>query len=201
MGQNMKIAIIEDHPFTRAGTKAFLEKQRFEVKEYSCASELFDERDLLEFSAFIIDLNLPDSSGIEVTKQLRESGVIAKIIIFTAWDKLGYKQQALQNGANGFIYKGSDAASFLRQMLDILWQNDSIKRQLSLESVQEESIVLTKQQQKIVCLLYDSYTLKQIAEELQLSKRTVEYHLQNLKNIFQVSSIDALKSKIYKEYF
>ncbi|MEM7184740.1 MAG: helix-turn-helix transcriptional regulator [Spirochaetota bacterium] len=86
-------------------------------------------------------------------------------------------------------------------MMDILWQKDNFRKQLVDESLRENAINLTKQQQKIVSLLYDSHTSKQIAAELDISKRTVEYHLQNLKTIFQVTSLDALKSKIYKEYF
>jgi len=196
VAQKKTILIIDDHPLFREGLKAIIGRNnRFEVVgEAGNGREGLQMARKLKPDLALVDMSLPDQSGIELTREIRKLSPKTRIMIITMHSKVDYIVKAFQAGATGYVVKES-ASERLFQGIDTVlrgeyFMDSSVSHKVVkklMEFPEKEAKItdatyetLTSREQEIMVLLAQGLSNKQIAEKLFISPKTVENHRSNI---------------------
>lgn len=211
----IKVVLADDHSLVRDGIKALLEDQTgIEV-----INEAADGKQALEVVAetkpdvLIVDIRMPEMNGIEVVKRLNDQGSGIKTLVLSMHDSEEYVVQSIQSGADGYLLKGASKDEFLKALNKIAsggkyftgdvsaiimsnFVNDATSAPAPKQNkIKELPFKLTKREKQILNLVLELKNNKDIAEELQISKRTAEVHRFNLMKKLEVSNLKELTEK------
>lgn len=190
------IVIIDDHPLFREGLKSIIARD----KQYKVVGEAGDARKGLEKvkklqpDLMVVDISLPDKSGIEVARTVRRRFPGIRIIIVSMHAKIDYIVEAFQAGATGYVVKESASDRLILGLETVLsgeyFLDSSISHavveKLLTEPLKESRVAdadygsLTPREQEVMRLLAEGFTVREIAEKLFISPKTVENHRSNL---------------------
>ncbi|NNF98675.1 MAG: response regulator transcription factor [Desulfobacteraceae bacterium] len=196
MTSKKSILIIEDHPLYREGLKSIILKDpRFDVVGEAGTGRLgISKAKKLEPHVVLVDISLPDVSGINVTRTIRSLLNDTRILIISMHSKIDYIVEAFQAGASGYVVKESAAERLLQGLsavaageyfLDSSISQEVIEK-LMKSPVKEAKIndteygMLTAREQEIMRLLAEGMPAKEIAGKLFISPKTVENHRANI---------------------
>ena len=192
----IRLLLVDDHQVVRAGLRTLLEDEReIEIAgEAESVAQAIAEAGRLRPDVILMDLRLPDGSGIEACREIRESQPETKVIILTSYADEEAVFASILAGAAGYVLKqtrGSvlaDAIAAAARGESLL---DSAVTQKVLERMRKASEkkqqgdpldVLTEQERKILVLIADGKTNKEIAAEIFLSDKTVKNYVSNILN-------------------
>jgi DNA-binding NarL/FixJ family response regulator len=198
MSEKKRILIIDDHPLFREGLKAIIERDsRFEVVgEAGNGREGLQLTKKLKPDMIIVDISLPDRSGIQLTREIRTLLSTTRILIVSMHSKIDYIAEAFQAGATGYVVKES-ASERLLQGLESVANGDyfldssvshAVVENLMKSPLKEAKITdadydtLTPREQEVLRLLAEGLSSKKVAEKLFISPKTVENHRSNIMN-------------------
>jgi DNA-binding NarL/FixJ family response regulator len=198
MSEKKRILIIDDHPLFREGLKAIIERDsRFEVVgEAGNGREGLQLTKKLKPDMIIVDISLPDRSGIQLTGEIRTLLSTTRILIVSMHSKIDYIAEAFQAGATGYVVKES-ASERLLQGLESVSRGDyfldssvshAVVENLMKSPLKEAKITdadydtLTPREQEVMRLLAEGLSSKKVAEKLFISPKTVENHRSNIMN-------------------
>ncbi|APG89081.1 glycerol metabolism activator (plasmid) [Sinorhizobium americanum CCGM7] len=183
--------VIDDHPLYCDALAATMESA-FNTRRIRMATSLAEalQQLRLRFSPDLImlDLNLPDASGLSAFLKIKEKTPEIPVIVISAMTSQGIIQSALSAGAAGFIPKDIGRESFYKAMHDI-WNGKTYvppgytmpsrtpASDLSLEAISRKIAHLSHQQTRILGLICEGMPNKLIAYELQLAEATVKAHI------------------------
>ncbi|MFM9987612.1 response regulator [Flavobacterium sp.] len=183
----MKILIADDHPFTLQGTKSFVESYGYKV--FDTCSNGISALNLIKLHSpeiAILDINMPGLDGLDVAKKVQESKLKTKIILLTMHKEMTIYKKATEYGIYGYILKEHAQTELERCLLKVKKGNRYVSEYLEDDLVvdnkndNDELAKLTLSERKIIELIAQQKTSKQIAELLFLSEKTVEGHRSNI---------------------
>ena len=196
MAQTKGILIIDDHPLFREGLKAIIGRNhRFEVVgEAGNGREGLQMARELKPDLALVDMSLPDRTGIQLTRELKNASPKTRIMIVTMHSKVDYIVKAFQAGATGYVVKESASERLIQGIETVLkgeyFMDSSVSHKVIeklMEFPEKEAKItdstyetLTSREQEIMVLLAQGHTNKQIAEKLFISPKTVENHRSNI---------------------
>lgn len=209
-GESLSVLIIDDHALFREGLKIIIDNdERFEiVGEAGTGAEGLEMARILRPKIVILDLGLPDVSGVRIIRSLLEASPGAKIIVVTMYSKIGYIAESFQVGAMGYVVKESASDSLLKGMhavsngeyfLDGRVSTEVIGSLVNLpiqqaEKTDEQYAQLTSREQEIMRMLAEGMSIKDISAKLFISPKTVENHKSNIMRKLGLSSaVDLVK--------
>ncbi len=192
MADPKRILLIDDHPLYRDGLKARL-TARPDIAVVGEAGTCAQGLALFQKTSpdlAIIDITLPDGSGIELTRQLRSERPEAAILILSMHTKIDFIAAAFQAGASGYMSKESGGEGIMHALDTILdggqyldgSLSPSVLRRLSSVSERKAKSVdasygsLSPREQQIMRLLAEGLTPDEIAAKLFVSRKTVLNH-------------------------
>ena len=179
----MKILLADDHPFTLQGTKSFVESYGYRVLD-TCSNGVsaLNLITLHHQDVAILDINMPGLDGLEVAKKVQESKLKTKIVLLTMHKEMTVYKKAMQYNIYGYILKEHAQTELEKCLLALKKGNryvsEFLEDDLVVDNQKEvtELNQLTLAERKIVTLIAQQKTSKQIAEMLFLSEKTVEGH-------------------------
>jgi len=194
MNQEITVLIVDDHPLLRRGLRDVIgENSGFRiVGEASDGAEAMRLFARLKPQIAIIDIDMPQHNGLETLRAIRELSFAIKPIILTMYQEEDMFNAAIDLGAKAYVLK-ENAANDILAALAAVTRGDSFVspsmssagqrrsdrvRELLLSKPQIES--LTAAERRILKLVGEDYTSKEIAELLHLSVRTVDNHRQHI---------------------
>lgn len=101
----MKILIVEDHKELASNITDYLRKEDYVCEVAYTRQEADEKIDFFEYDCVLLDLMLPDGSGLEVLREIKQKKLTAGIIIISARDSLDHKLEGLEEGADDYITK------------------------------------------------------------------------------------------------
>lgn len=195
----IKILLVEDQKLMRIGIKSlFCDYPELEIAgEATNGKEAVEKSKLMKPDIVLMDLGLPDISGIEATKQILEHNNNIRVIILTSHTDEEEVRAALQAGASAYVIKDI-ATDFLMSIIKMIkegamWLDPHIvpfirdkncgvipARQLSRNVFKERHSNLTQREYEVLKLIVDGQSNSDIAKTLTISEHTAKAHVCNI---------------------
>lgn len=200
MDKLTRILIADDQPMIRHGIKTMLEDQQQFVPiltEVEDGSEVMDKIHKTEQDVILMDIHMPKMDGISTARKLREKKIDTPILFMSAYEEENIIRQSLEIGVNGFILKSCGLEELTKAILTVkrnnIYYSNEIAQIILGASRKRKNTVgieedLTKREWQVIKLLAEEHSNDEIADQLGLSKRTVEGHRQNIKSKLNVKS-------------
>ena len=205
----IRLMLIEDHAMVRAGFRMLLEAQPDMeiVGEASSGDEGLEMLAKLAPDVILLDITMPGMGGIETAQEIRKRLPDVKILAVTIHDDLAYLMQMLDAGVDGYLPKRAAAPDLVGAVRTVLTGERYIHVSLLgalVQSHQSQTKVkpspqLSERQLEVLALVARGLTNQKVAEELGLSSRTVDRHLENMMKRLQMHSRMELVSYALRE--
>lgn len=193
-----RVLLADDHQILAEGLRGLL------MKEFDLVGWVEDGLSLLakvaevKPDAIVADISMPQLNGIDATRRLRKEHPEIKVVILTMHHDAVYARRALEAGAAGFVLKQAAATELVSALHAALAGQTYITPSIAGEvfkSMQQSPEMsndpiesLTPRQREVLQLLVEGYSAKRIAECLNVSTRTVEYHKYQMMDRLAVST-------------
>lgn len=205
MRNDLKIYIVDDHSLFREGLRFLLGNSEYisEIEEAE-NGRLF----LANFAGFkpdvvLMDIEMPEMNGIEATKEALMIMPELKIIALSMYSDENFYTEMIEAGAKGFLIKNSSFNDVQTAILEVCNNRNyfspeilsSIVTSLNRKPEQLESNDLTKRELEILINICMGLSNSEIAEQLVISKRTVDKHRENI--LFKTQSKNTAELVVY----
>jgi DNA-binding NarL/FixJ family response regulator len=183
----IRVLLIDDHPVIVSGIQALIESS----EDIACVGTARTAADGLAMAneirpdVGIVDISLPDGSGLSVAKQILDQGYCSRVVIMTLHDEKAYVQKALQIGVKGFVQKKSASENLLLAirsvMLGSLFLDPPSSSDMSALSTARPvpenptgTSSLTEREENVLRMVALGYSNKEIAARIDISIKSVE---------------------------
>jgi DNA-binding NarL/FixJ family response regulator len=188
-----RLLVVDDHEVVRQGLVALLDRREgFQVVgEAGSVAEAIDQARRLEPDIVVMDVRLPDGSGIEACREIRAERPSTRIVMLTSYPDEEAVLSAIVAGASGYLLKQVRARDLVAA-LEAVGRGESLLdpavtekvleriRKIANGPVDDEIAQLTSQEQKILALVAEGKTNKEIAAEVFLSDKTVKNYVSSI---------------------
>ncbi|ODB95764.1 hypothetical protein A3196_02740 [Candidatus Thiodiazotropha endoloripes] len=188
------IFIVEDNVMVREALISLLTNEGHDVKAYSTANDFLNAYQPETPGCLLLDINLPGISGIELQTLLAEQQLKIPIIFLTGQANVPITIQAFRNGAIDLLEKPVSNETLLERINEALTIDANIRTKALSQSVIWQRVErLTKREKEVMALLASGYSNKQMAQELDISSRTVEIHR---RRVYEKTGVESLAELI-----
>ena len=199
---SMRVIMIDDHALFRVGLQGLLEQRGIEVIAATAeGSEGIQLAEEIKPDIILLDLRMPDMSGLEVLQKIKEKGIKIPVVMLTTSNEEQDLVEALRNGAQGYLLKDMEPDELVSALRDIEKGKNVVAQELTdvlARMVQGDPIeikkketpfsALTPRELEILCLLADGQSNKVIARNLGISDGTVKLHVKAILRKLEVHS-------------
>lgn len=193
-----KALLVDDHALFRDGVALLVEHAVPEL-QLATACDIAGALAALDAdpdcSLVLLDLGLPDSTGMAGLERLREAAPAVAIVVLSADDRPDTVLGAIDRGAAGFIPKSADSAAFIAALRTVLDGRVQLPSQALAQAAmppgagaRDEDLGLSPRQLDVLRLLVEGRSNKLIMRELELSESTVKTHMQAIFRRLNVNS-------------
>jgi DNA-binding NarL/FixJ family response regulator len=195
----ISVYIVDDHELIIEGIVSFLQKEKnIKVAGYAItATACIDFFKSNTADVILMDINLPDMSGLDLCKHIKLNYPGIAIIALSTLNQGSYIKQIIENGANGYLLKNADKEEILQAIATVQKGNTffSFEAGKTYKAANEKTIglpVLSKREKEILKLIADGLTNIEISKQLFISIDTVDTHRKNLYAKLKVNNIAQL---------
>lgn len=207
------IFLVEDDAPLRVSLTRLLEISGYCVSGFETAEDLLGNlsksNSEVRPHCIVLDVNLPGLSGVVLQERLRKMQIDCAVIFISAELNAHHVNSAWRDGASDFIFKPFQPEALLKAIAKALHKNsvdgsdlhsDSNARRHSSVVLKHAKLIheLTPRQQQVLLMLVDGYSNTQIAEQLEISPRTVKMHREGLMQRLDIKHITEL-ARIYEQ--
>lgn len=194
----IRVMLVDDHTVLRDGLKSIfdLEGDIEVVGEAVNGNEVIGKIAETKPDVVLMDINLPDMSGVDVTALVKSRFPSCKILVLTMYSHDEYFMSAIRSGADGYLLKDVPSREVVEAIRTVA-RGESVvhpsltKRLLDFHKRQTRSRVtteLTERESEILGCLVDGLSNKEVAEQLGISDKTVKIHVSNIFKKLKVKS-------------
>ncbi len=189
----LKLLVVDDHEVVRQGLVSLLDRREGlqVVSQAGTVAEAIDEARRFEPDIVVMDVRLPDGSGIEACREIRAERPATRVIMLTSYPDEEAVLAAIVAGASGYLLKQIRARDLVAaietvgrggSLLDPAVTERVLERvrRIASGSQNEELAQLAPQEQKILMLVAEGKTNKEIASEVFLSDKTVKNYVSSI---------------------
>lgn len=194
-GDVKKVVLADDHPVVRNGLKAMLDAEE-DLDVVAEAGDVETTRRkvrALRPAVLVLDINMPDGSGLEALPALLEDSPDTAVVVLTMQKEPAYAREAMRAGALGYVLKHSAGRELVDAVRSVASGETYINPQLGARLVAEPAEErapddLSEREVEVLRLIALGHTNAEIAGRLYLSVRTVETHRAHIQQKLDVSS-------------
>jgi two-component system, NarL family, response regulator DevR len=190
-GKKITVFLLDDHEVVRRGVQELLESEGdiTVVGQAGTAEEALHRIVATRPDVAVLDVRLPDGNGVEVCREIRSTHPEIQCLMLTSFTDDEALFEAIMAGASGYVLKqirGNELVTAVRRvakgesLLDPAVTRRVLDRLRSPEPEDERLARLTEQERKILDLIAQGYTNRQIANEIFLAEKTVKNYVSNL---------------------
>ena len=187
----IKVAILDDHNMVLRGIETMLEDSDVVnlIATYSRGHQLLENISNNLPNVLLLDINLPDSNGMDLCKELTKKHPELAIIALSNYSETGFVKNMLRNGAKGYLLKNTDkqelitaittvhkGTNYLPRGIQEILLNDSIGNPSQITFIPK----LSRREKEVLNLIAKEHINQEIADLLFISTKTVESHRNNL---------------------
>jgi DNA-binding NarL/FixJ family response regulator len=194
MNTEITILIADDHPIVRQGLRQVIERDATLqiIAEANNGSEAIEKVRKLQPHVIILDIDMPEMDGFTAARTLHEEGLASNLIFLTVHREEQFFHAALELGAQGYVLKDSAVSDIVTAIKAVAAGQHFVSAALTSALIHrtQRSLAqtphlpsihdLTPTERRVVQLLAQYKTSRQIADELGISHRTVQTHRQNI---------------------
>lgn len=179
-----KVFIVDDHYMVIEGIRSLLQNE----KGIELAGHAMNAASCLAFlkqqlpDVILMDINLPDQSGILLCKEVRLHYPSVFVIGLSTFNQQSFIQKMMDNGASGYVLKNAAKEELMEAIETVAKGKTFLSEDASqtLRKVEGEKIVLTRREKEVLELIAEGMTNNEIASKFFISVTTVETHRKNL---------------------
>ena len=200
--KKITVLLAEDHTVVRQGLKLILDT----TDDIQVVGEAENGRQAvmlakkLEPDIVLLDVAMPMLNGLEATKQLRLQSPRSKVVILSSYDDDRFVQQSLSGGASGYLLKHSAGNDLIKAIHEVnagrKFFSPAIHKRLAAQQPQPADRPpkdpLSRREAEVLQLIAEGFANKQIADELEISVKTVEKHRQSMMNKLNIHEVAGL---------
>ena len=187
------VHIIDDDEALRESLAFLLRTAGLAVKSFDSAKAFLDALPNASPGCVITDVRMPDISGIELLRRLKELKIGVPVIVITGHGDIALAVEAMKIGATDFFEKPfNDDLLVASVRAALLQQQDLTKRHTERAEIEHRISTLSAREKDVLAGLIQGRANKQIAFDLSISPRTVEIYRANLMNKMQADSLSYL---------
>ena len=189
----LRLLVVDDHEVVRQGLVSLLDRrEHFQVvAEAGTAAEAVEMARKFEPDLVVMDVRLPDGSGIEACREIRAEFPATRVVILTSYPDEEAVLSAIIAGASGYLLKQIRSRDLV-SALESVGRGESLLdpavtekvldrvRRIATGTYTDEMAQLTQQEQKILLLVAEGKTNKEIASEVFLSDKTVKNYVSSI---------------------
>lgn len=193
--QKINLLLVDDHPVVIEGIKSLLKEAPHIHVAAACTTgaQAREEMAKKKIDIILLDINLPDTSGIDLCFELKKKHKDLRIIALSNYSERSMINKMIENGASGYLLKNAGSKELL-DAIDAALSNKHFFSAAVTEKLLEPgepTIIprLTRREKEILQLIADGESSSAIAEKLFISLLTVETHRRNIIQKFQTQNM------------
>lgn len=197
-----RVLLADDHKIILNGLKSLLEPEFELVGKVEDGRALVAAAEKLRPDVIVVDISMPLLNGIEAVRQIKKIDPRVRVIFLTMHPDVTYAIRAFEAGASGYVLKHSASSELLTAIHEAIKGRTYVTPMIAGELVQsykegshqqpDENQQLTQRQREILQLLAEGSSVKEIAEILKISPRTVEFHKYSVMSKLKLKTNSAL---------
>jgi len=180
----IKIFVVDDHYMVMEGIRSLLQHETniewlgHATNASSCLAFLQQHQP----DVILMDINLPDKSGIELCKEVKEKYPSVFIIGLSTFNQQSFIKKMMDNGASGYVLKNATREELVEAMETVMKGKTYMSHEVSqaLRTSGSEQVVLTRREKEVLELIAEGMTNNEIAGKLFISITTVDTHRKNV---------------------
>ena len=202
MRTRIRVLLADDHKIILNGLRSLLEPEFELVGKVEDGRALISAAEKLRPDVIVVDISMPLLNGIEAVRQIKKIDPQVKVVFLTMHPDVTYAIRAFEAGASGYVLKHSASSELLTAIHEAIKGRTYVTPMIAGELVQsykegvhhkpDENQQLTQRQREILQLLAEGGSVKEIAEILKISPRTVEFHKYTLMSKLKLKTNSAL---------
>jgi FixJ family two-component response regulator len=175
------VFIVDDDELVRHSCEALAKHAGLPSEQFSSGQDFLDAYDPARPGCLILDVRMPDMSGLELQQELNRRGAVIPVIFITGVAEVPEAVEAMQHGAFDFLQKPISPEGLLDRLRRALAFDDTTRATLTeRRRVQARFDTLTDREREILSLVLEGLSNKEAAARMRLSARTVEIHRASL---------------------
>jgi DNA-binding NarL/FixJ family response regulator len=197
-----KILLADDHKIVLEGLKRVLESDYDLVGTVEDGRSLVSQAEKLRPDVIIVDISMPLLNGIEAIRQIKKIDPAVKVVFLTMHPDVTYAIRAFEAGASAYVLKHSASSELLTAVREALQGRTYVTPIIAGELLQsykagnirqpDKTPQLTARQREVLQLFAEGHSVKEIAQILNVSSRTVEFHKYNILSLLNLKNLTEL---------
>ena len=193
----VKLFITDDHYMIVEGIRSLLQYEKdiewlgHAMSAASCMAFLQQQQP----DVILMDINLPDKSGIELCKEVKAKYPSIHIIGLSSYNQQSFIQKMIDNGASGYALKNATREELIEALETVMSGQKFLSHEAATTILKNEDSkmpVLTRREKEVLLLISDGMTNHEIGEKLFISTTTVDTHRKNLLAKFEAKNTATL---------
>ena len=191
MREAVKVMVVDDHTIFRQGLVKLLESYRElqVLAQAGCASEAIDLLNRVTPYVIVMDIKMPGMDGVQAMEQIKKKSPEVKVVILSMYDDAAYVLRTIRAGASGYVQKSASVERLIDTIISSqmgqkshfnLAVDSDVLLKVNEAGAHGKRSGLSDQERKVLRLLAEGRSNKEIAESMFLSEQTVKGYIHNI---------------------